>query len=355
MQDNFLIEVFSETDFEFISKAVAEEQKYEFDYLSIVTNTLTVLGHMAVHKRNYMQIRTRDKTIQAVVTGVEYTEKETKIKYKSLMALLDIDVYKKREDLSDISAEEFIGQMIEDNFVNNSDSLQNIAGLSVRYASRTIGAKLNLKDNIHNIYDLILTAFKKYGIVVSFELNVMKNTLICTIGIPAFKEQRIIEGDLANVLDIDIVIKEYDEAANKAIIIGEYPEDNVLYGQTLERVFYLDARTGQTTSTPEERVVPVVLKYKTITISEESFEDDAYNEAADMLYREENDNSIKISFARGDALHQIDNFAIGQSCMIIKNGISYKTIFTGWTWNKTITLQFGAMRTEYTKNMRRFR
>ncbi len=355
MQDNFLIEVFSETDFGFISKAVVEEQKYEFDYMSIVANTLTIPGHMTVHKRNYMQIRTRYKTIQAVVTGVEHTENETKIKYKSLMALFDIDVYKKREELSKISAEEFIGQMIEDNFVNNLDSLQNIAGLSVQYASRTTGAKLNLKDNIHNIYDVILTAFKKYGIVVSFELDIMKKTLICTIGIPIFEGQKIIEGDLANVLDINIVIKEYDEAVNKAIIIGEYPEDNELYGRTLERIYYLDAKTGQTTSTPEERVSPVVLKYKTITINEKSFEDDAYNEAADMLYREENDNSIKVSFARGDVLHSADDFAIGQSCMIIKNGIPYKTIFTGWTWDKTITLQFGVMRTEYTKNMRRFK
>lgn len=351
MQDNFLVEIFS-SDFRFISRKAVEDQKYEFDYMSLDTNTLTVPGHLEAYRKNYIQIRTDIKIIQGIITAVEYQKLETKIQYKDLLSILDVDVYKNRTELESMAAEKFLGEMIEDNFISNEDALQNITGLRMVYTSETINATLNITDNIHNIYELALRAFRKYGIVISMELNIMAKSLTCTIGTRELYSKTI-EADLKNILDVDVTIKENDEAVNKVIVIGEYDENSELYGQTRIRTFYLDATTGEASSTPMKRVLPVVFEYKTLTINEETFEDDAHQTAADIIYQEEYDNSIKVTLGKDDPLHRVGDYAIGQPCTVIKDGVQYKTIYTGWRWDKTVTLMFGVMRKEYTKNIRR--
>lgn len=351
MQGSFLVEIFKR-DFSFLSKAVIEEQKIEFDYMSIENNELKVPGYLEAYKKSFVQITTEEARIQGVIDSVEYTAKETKIKYKVLLSIIDVEVYKDRTALSDLSAEQFLGEMIEETFVNNPDELQNILGLAVEYLSETTGAALNLTENIHNIYELSLKVFRKYGIVVEMEFDATQKSLVCRIGKREL-ETKTIEAELKNVLEASVVLKDDDESVNKVVIIGEYNEDDPLFGQTLARTFYLDKATGETTQTPTERVEPVVFRYKVLTIDAETFEEDAYEEAYDLTYKEECDNSIKIKVGKADPLYQISGFEIGQPCVVIKKGVRYATIFTGWTRDKVITLLFGLARVEYTKKIRR--
>lgn len=351
MPDNFVIEIFS-TDYEFVSHKTAERQKYEYDYMSLGTNELSVPGYLEAYKRNYIQIRAGEHCIQGVITEVEYKKLETRIRYRPLLSILDTDGYRERSELSKTSAERFLGELIEDNFVTNADKLQNIPGLRVEYESETLEAALNLTDNIHNIYDLALRAFRKYGIVCSMELNVMKKSLVCRIGVPELPT-RTIEGELKNILDVEVSLKEYDDAVNKVIVIGEYSEDSEHYGETEERIFYLDDSTGETSTAPVKRCEPVVFQYKVIQIDEETFEDDAREAAVDAMYREKYDNAIKVKVMQQDPLYRPWSYQIGQPCTVRKNGVAYQTVFTGWTWNQTVTLLFGVRRKEYTKNLRR--
>lgn len=351
MQGSFLIEIF-QRDFTFLNKTMLKAQKYEFDYISLENNTLTIPGYFEANKNNYIRIISKENEFQGVITSVEYKAKETKIQYKTLLSLLDVDVYMNRKRLSEMTVEKFLGLMIEENFQNNEDELQNIPGIQIEITSQTENGALNLKDNIHNIYDTFISAFSKYEIVIDMKLNIMEKSLLCTIGVQSY-DSRTIECDLKNILETNIVLKDDSESVNKVIIVGEYNQDSELYGQTIERIYYKDKLTGATTLTPSERVTPVVFKVKVLEIDEETFEDDAYQEAYDLIYHEKHDNYIKVKLSKTDPLHDIKDFSIGQTCTIIKKGQKYITVYTGYVLDTTVTLMFGIIRTEYTKNRRK--
>ncbi len=354
MQDDFLIEVFDQ-EYHFVGKAMIPGKKYEIDYMSINRNDLTVPGLFDVHKRNYIQIRTDQEVLQGIIVAVDHGTAETKLKYASLISILDVDVYKDRKVSVSITPEEFLATIITETFVESSDKFQNIPGLQVECCSATTDAALNLKDNIHNIYDLVLKFFRKYGITVTLQFDVMKKRMVCWIQKEICKGKTI-EADLKNVLDVNIIMKEDDESVNKVIIIGEYDEENPNYGKILTRTYYLDKATGITTQTPSERALPVVFQYKVIQVDEETFEDDAFSEAYDLIYHEEYDNSIKIKVGKNDPLYRVADFQIGQSCIILKDGHKYPSIFTGYIVEPSaVTLLFGMVRVEYTKKLRRKR
>ena len=351
MQGSFLVEIF-DRNFVFLSKMMVKKQKYEYDYMALNNNSLVIPGILKVYRNNYIRIVSDDGEFQGIITAVENKMKETIIQYKALLSILDVDVYKDRTALKGMTVESFIVEMIEENFVTNEDALQNIPGFIIEKTSETSNGALNLKDDIHNIYDLIISAFRKYEIVADMKLDFMKKCIRCTIGKRSFK-QKTIEGDLKNVLELNITKKDDSESVNKAVIIGSYSEESELFGQTVARTFYLDKQTGEITQTPLLRVVPVVFRYKIIEIKEETFEEDAYQEAYDLIYQEKYDNEIKVKLTKNDSLHKVHDFGIGQTCIVIKNGMLYETVFTGYIMDEVVTLIFGMIRVEYTKNLRR--
>lgn len=351
MQDNFLIEVFGK-NFQFLNKTMVKSQKYEFDYVALVNNTLSIPGNFKANKRNYIIITSGNRKFQGIITSVEYKRTETIIQYKPLISILDVDVYMDRNVLSGMYVEQFLALMIIQNFQSNEDDLQNIPGLSIQTSSSTEAGSLNLKDNIHNIYEIAISAFRKYEIIIDMQLDIMNKSLICSIGRREFKKKTI-ECDLDNILETNIVLKDDSESVNKVIIIGEYDEESENFGKILMRVFYRDKITGETTQTPSDRVDPVVFVYKLLQINEETFEEDAYQEAYDLIYQEKYDNSIKIKLCKEDPLHNVEDFSIGQTCWIIKGKQVYTTVFTGYVEDETVTLLFGLIRTEYTKNRRK--
>lgn len=351
MLDSILIEVFTR-EYVFLSKTMVKQQKYGFDYMSPENSTLIVPKNFEVYKNNYIRLLHDSGEFQGIVTAVEHKSKETKIQYKPLLSLFDVEVYKDRNELKDMSVEEFVADMIRENFAANEDSEQNVPGMTIEKVSETMNGALNLKDNMHNIYDIILSAFRKYEILVSAKLDFMKKTFTVTIGQRKY-EQKTIEGDLKNVLEVNVTMKEADESVNKAIIIGTYSEESELAGKTEKRTFYLDGETGKIVEAPLQRVLPVVFRYKTIEINTETFEEDAYQEAYDLIYQEKYDNEIKIKLSRNDPLYNVKKFEVGQTCRIIKSGILYSTVFTGYIIDNTVTLIFGMIRIEYTKKLRR--
>lgn len=352
MLDDFLVEVF-DRDFRFIGRALVPGKKYEMDYMSVGNSELTIPGLFNVDKQNYIQIRTPYGILQGIITVVEHGATETKLKYTPLLSILDVDVYKDRKVLALMTLEDFLASMIAENFVENPDDFQNIPGFQIECCSSTENAAMNLKDNIHNIYDLALKAFRKYSIVITITLDVMRKSIICRIGRQTCGS-RTIEGNLRNVLDVNIIIKNDDESVNKVVIVGEYDEESPNHGKTVIKTYYRDKMTGLTTQTPEERVVPVVFRYKIIQIDEETFEEDAFGEAYDLIYQEEFDNAIKVKVGKNDALYKIDKFQIGQPCVILKDGKRYPSIFTGYIAEiSSVTLLFGMVRVEYTKRIRR--
>lgn len=349
MQDNWLIEIF-DRNYVFLDKAIIPAQKFEFDYMSNVNNKIKVSKRIVAERNAYIRFFIDRQEVQGVITSVKYVDLETEIEYKSLLNLFDVDIYKNRNDLSNMSIEGFVGAMISECYINNADQFQNIPGLYVKEVSRTENGKLNLKDNIHNISDVIISAFKKYEIVVDLHFDVMKKNMGCIIGKREY-EKKTIECDLKNILESSILIKDNRDAVNKVLVVGEYPEESSLYGKVLQRVFFQDKNTGEITEKPSARILPVVFRCKVIKINPETFEEDAYQEAYNLIYQKKYDNSIKVKVKKNDNLYRADGFQIGQNCSVIKDKTIYETVYTGCTVDKNIiTFLFGTVRTEFTKN-----
>lgn len=87
-----IVEIF-DRKFNFIDKAVITFPKYEFDYISIGETTITVPEIITANKTDYIIATQENIKIQAIITSVEYTDSSTKIKYKPLLQLTDIDIY----------------------------------------------------------------------------------------------------------------------------------------------------------------------------------------------------------------------------------------------------------------------
>lgn len=343
-----VIEVF-DRNFEFVDKIAMDFPKYEFDYISIGEVSITVPALIKAQKTNFITATLETMRMQAIITSVEYKDNTTKIKYKPILQLTDIDIYYDINRQNTMFPEEILKTMIVEQFVKNDDQEENIPGLEVKVETQTPGT-LGLEKVIVNIYDTIVQAMKLYRIVVNLDLDVQNKKLLCKIG-RATNEIKTIECDLKNIISASIVFKTAKVSYNKITVVGIYnKEDDEKYGQTEKLVFYQD-KEGNVTTEPETRVLPVVSKAISINITDD-FQEKAYDKAYKQIYNKQYDNYIKIEVANDDSMVNINKLVIGQQGRIIKNKVEYVSIFTGWERDKTTTLLFGLIRTEFTKNIR---
>lgn len=341
------MEIFS-TKFEFRDNAAIDFPKYEYDYLSVGDASITVQKVLKAQEHDYIIISGEKGKIQGIISEVEFKNNTTVLKVRPLLELLDVDIFFKQTDKS-MSIEEMIGTMIAETYVDSGDSDQNIEGLEISVKTKTNGI-IGLEDEL-NIYSVCLEAMQSYRIAVEFGIDIMKRKLECCIGVPE-AGIKTIECDLLNIIDSEVVFKEKNKAYNKAVIIGKYDdEESEMYGQIEKRVYYLGA-DGSITMEPKERITPVLWSIDLMSIDEE-FETKAYEKAVSRLTKQNYNNYIKIEVRNDDPMVSKNKFVIGQEGRIIKNGIEYISVYTGYEQDKTTTLYFGLIRTEFTKTIRR--
>lgn len=293
-----IIEIFNR-NFDFIDKTAMNFPRYEFDYISIGEVTITVPEIITAQKTDYMIAVQGNMKIQAIITSVEYTDNCTKIKYKPLLHLTDIDIYFDIKRQESMTSEEIIQAMISEQFISNPDQEENIPGLEVKIKSKTQGI-LGLDKEIVNIYDTIVSAMGLHRIAVLFELFPQDKKITCRIE-RATDEIKTIECDLKNIISTSMIFKTAKVSYNKIIVIGVYnKETDEKYGQIEKRVFYQDIK-GEVTMHPETRVLPVVSKAVSMNITDD-FEEKAYEKACKQIYKKQYDNYIKIEVANEDNL-----------------------------------------------------
>lgn len=121
--------------------------------------------------------------------------------------------------------------------------------------------------------------------------------------------------------------------------------------------FYLQT-DGAITNTPavSKRVTPVIFTnifIKHENDDKETFHDSAYDKAFNKLSAEKYDNLIEIECEINDWLIDPLNLSIGQDTVIIRDGVSYSTMLTGFAIKDTVKLMFGTVRLELTKKLNR--
>lgn len=317
--------------------------QWNADYISPKENIIeTDLGFSA-KKNDYIVADNGLEHFAGIIAEIEIEPHIKKIAVKDFTELLNVTVFYDRSFLSTLSCEQFIANLINACYIN-VDEFQRIAGMQVNVISRTMNAKLNLKDNIHNIHDVCIKALDLYGIVVSFEFNPQAQTLTATIGtVP--ENAKTIEANHKNILKETAIINQKNESLNKLTIINKKNEAQSV-------TYYID-QNDQVTTNPSGRVTPVIFMTKYIETELEDFATQAEEESLNTLKRESAENLIELTVLKDDQLIEPYRLKIGQTMNVIISAAAYQTRLTGMEYNinGTLKLIMGSIRIRLTERI----
>ena len=339
MPTRYKIEIF-QRDFTFRSFSPIQEPEISVDYLAMEKISVPAIMATAL-KGDYASITDGSgKTVyQGIVDDVETEAAGSTITLKPLMSMFDTDVYFDRSTSGNL--EPFIAGIIQDNFVNSGDSLQNVPGMTVQTTSTTAG-KLNLKDNIHSFLEIITKSLTAYGVVVTMELLPQQKALQVTIG--KATQRVVVEADLPGIIEKSILIGDSYGQLNKLTIVNKNDESQTA-------TYYL--HTDGTVSTENaDRITPVFFSSDFVEPeTAEEFADEAYSAAYDALAPQQYDNLIELSAPDGSGILNT-SMGIGTEAEIHSGGNIYTSILTGYEKSGgTTRLIFGVVRAELTKRL----
>jgi len=317
---------------------------YSFDYLSIEENTIPLPTDTKCEVGDYLFLTSETDYMAGIVSSVKNNKKILRVNIKPFMSWLDVEI--KKEELTGY-IEEYLKGIIDGLYVNNSDTYQNIIPLTTQTTSQTLGT-IVLENETMKLFDVICELFKKYGVVIRFEVDSVAGQIKCLIG-KNTEPQKTIEADLPNLISKNIVMKTSSMESFNKVYIFNTGEDS-----TGEEVTYYRDADGTITETPSERILPVVFKDVSIQAKPEDFDTKALEKAADVLAVEKNNNLIELEMLEDDSLFEPKEMNIGQDVLVISEGKEYESMLTGYKFkNGKITLIFGAIRLELTKILKR--
>lgn len=337
MPTPFKAEIFDRA-FTFKDFSPIQNPSISYDYLTLEP-TKIVCPKINADKGDFIVVSREDVVYQGIVDDVQIGTAVT-LSVKPLLSLFDCDVHFDRTQSHQL--ETFIAGIITENWAENTDALQNVTGLTVTTTSDTTGY-LNLKDNVHNLYEIIVKALTGYGIVVDFTISPQSKTAEVVIGVQ--NATAVIEADLHNVVSKVLTLGDSYGAPNKITV---YNADNA--AQT-PQTYYLH-QNGTISASQVGRITPVFPTVAEVTVEEGSTFTAAAREAAyDALKPQQFDNCIEVTILDGSRLVSAD-MAIGTTVTVYAKSAAYKSILTGWTRSGlATTLTLGNVRVDLTKKL----
>lgn len=347
---------FFDRDWTYVHHTAVDTVKYSEDYLSPDTNQITILSTPDVTLNQYILIRRGDEEYFGVVSAVTEDKKNLlKVSYKPFLSLFDTQIMFDTDEQGEGNLEDKLAEIITDDWISNSDTEQNITGLTVTASSSTADWGFNLKSDVKDMHHcavnflktFIIRSLSLYGVRISVTPDPQAKTISLDIGTVTANE-KYIEAGLPNIISKNIVIKRTKDLTNKLTVYNE--ED---YSQT--RVYYLHP-DGTYNMTNEDRVLPVVHEIAQTAPErngdtiKKSFARMANMEAADCFARKY-DNLIELKMMNGDSLIRPEEVEIGQLVQVIYEGESYASMLTGKKIDDTTTLVFGTIRLDLTKRI----
>ena len=286
----------------------------------------------------YIRLQRDDTDIFGVITSVTTAEDQllTKLGIQPFpAAIFSTEILFDTNQQGTVALETVIANQITASFINSSDTIQNIPGLSVTTTSSTVSWGMNLKSDTENMhhcvidfYDvLIRRALEEHGIAIHTSVDFQNNTIDLTIG--KVVGTQTIEADLQ--LDV------YDTA-----------------NYTTVRTYYKHT-DGTYDTTNNNRLYPVVREIGTATADENNtFIVNADAVAASVFGEVTYNNLIEIKCLCDDSLIRPMDLDIGSVVTVIHEGNAYTSIMTGYELEENvINLIFGSIRADLTKLIRR--
>lgn len=304
----------------------------------------------------YIRLQRDDTDIFGVITSVTTADDQllTKLGIQPFpAAIFSTEILFDTDQQGTVALETVIANHITASFINSSDTIQNIPGLSVTTTSSTVSWGMNLKSDTQNMhhcvidfYDvLIRRALEEYGIAIHTSVDFQNDTIDLTIG--KVVGTQTIEADLPNVFEKTFLINESSKNTNKLDVY-----DTANY--TTVRTYYKHT-DGTYDTTNNNRLYPVVREIGTATADENNtFIVNADAVAASVFGEVTYNNLIEIKCLYDDALIRPMNLDIGSVVTVIHEGNAYTSIMTGYELeDNVINLIFGSIRADLTKLIRR--
>ena len=352
------VEIFDNA-FNFKCHANVGNITYNEDYLSPEDNTITIRYNANVKKSDFIRIWRGSEQYSGIITDVTtgtginstLTSKNLMtVSYMPFIRLFDIDILFDTDlQGGNVSLEQFIANTITSYFISNSDTYQNISGLSVAMLTNTMGWGFHLTSVVEGqhytvvnfLNSILVRAMEKYQVRLLFDVDFEAKTILVKIGKNELA-QKTIEADLPNIINRSIVLHANSNDTNKLIVYDMTDVDT-------SKTYYL--HTDDTYSTLNtDRVVPVVLEIAGVVPTEaENFDTMADAYASNLFNSISYNNLIELEMINNDELVKPESLEIGQTLNVISGGQSYSTILTGRRIGTTTTLVCGTVRLDLTK------
>lgn len=337
MPTQFKVEIF-QRNYTFKSFAPISDPRIAMDYLTLEKTKIKAAGVVA-SKGDYAHVTdgTGNVVYQGIVDDVEAEKSGITLTVKPLLSIFDCNVHFDRSESS--ALETFLAGIITAHFVSNADRLQNIGGMEVVTTSSTTG-RLNLKDNVHALYDIIAKCLTGYGITVSMVLLPQSQKLMVKIG--KANGAAVIEADLPGIVEKSFIIGDSYGQLNKVTVINK---DN----ETQQANYYLHS-DGTISSVNADRIVPVFFSAEYIEAPED-FGAESYSRAYEILAPQKYDNLIELTVPNESGILQTD-MAMGTEVTILSGDNGYTSVLTGYERTGLATkMIFGVVRAELTKRL----
>lgn len=332
---------------------------YSRDYITPKTSRVAIPYSENVEKGDYIRIY-RDSTeyFGRIKTVEEANAAGTQlsIEYESFIDMFNAEVLFDINSQTDGTAlEDEIAALITQNWICNSDSLQNIFGLRVETISSTTNwdfyitaSTEGLHYSIVNMYDqIVVPALTKYQIGVYAVPDFSQRTITIRIG-KVSAQPYYVEADMPNVITKNIVLGETSEDVNKLIVYNtEDLQTRIIYYKHNDLSY--DTRNA-------DRITPVIYAIATVTPSEQQTLAEGAKLAADRQFDQASyNNLIEITVLNDDTLVKPETLEIGQLTYIISEGKSYTSMLTGKEIGAVTKLIYGTIRLDLTQIIKEIR
>lgn len=353
----YSVEIF---DRNFLHKVhdMVSDVEYTFDYLAPAECSVIIGTSELIYVGDFIRITNGEYAYFGIVSSItRVANEQMEIGYKPFESVFETTVIfdtSMQSKSSGTSLEQMLKNHILENFVNNTDTYQNINAIrNISLSSTTRNWGFNLKSDkeglercIVNLYDvLMIRSMQKYGVRVTAVPDLSDRKIDIVIGTVA-SNVKTIEADLPNILAKQITVRATSASINKLTVINAA-------NFTTKAIYYLHPDGSYNTSNTN-RITPVINQNRAVDIPNGStWEATAASQAADVFSEASYNNLIELEVLNDDSLVNPANLEIGQTVRVIHDGVSYTSILTGKQIRSTTVLTFGCIRLDLTKIIKR--
>lgn len=343
--NRYRIELFNRTDMSFAGMAECEEPDINIDYLVSSQSTVTCPKEVTSNNGDFAQVRINGKIyFQGIVVDANFDGIRTEITLNQMTEVLNTEVFADVYLLKTQSIEVWLSDILSRTF-NGTDEAERLPNFSIVRNSSTSGTHTASDDGVYNLYELVVSFFKVYGVILDFDFDYMTRSITCTMHSVSTMSYNF-DLNVTDVLEYEIQSSLSSDAPNKMIVRDQDNAANSITYYWHPTDFSGTIDTDGTTN----RVIPVKTKCEVVQVEEgETFENAAYASAEGTLYSSRYDDLITVTVRAESAL--FTDWQVGQLFTLHANGKAYSTMLTAIHKDSmsSIQLTFGYVRKRLTQ------